>query len=383
MRVAILTTHPVQYNAPVFRHLAARPGIELRVFYGWKGAIESVFDPGFGQVFAWDIPLVDGYDHVFLENHASDPGSHHHRGIDCPRVVEAIEKWRPDALIVYGWNYSSHQKALNYFHGRIPVFFRGDSTLLDVFPLWRKIARRLWLRFIYRQVDVALAVGSANQAYFAAHGLKSSSIRIAPHSVDNSFFADTDERFANQAANWRQRLNIPEGSPVILFAGKLESKKAPDLLVEAFCRLNHPNAHLLFGGTGPLEFRLKQRPHSQIHFVGFQNQSMMPVFYRMGDVLVLPSRGPGETWGLAINEAMACGRAIIASDKVGASQDLIQPGRNGYIFPSENRTALTAALQHVLANREDLKTMGLQSLEIIQNWSIEKQVDAIVDALND
>jgi glycosyltransferase involved in cell wall biosynthesis len=383
MRLAILTTHPVQYYAPVFRHLAMRPEIELRVFYGWKGAMESVLDPGFGRVFAWDVPLVDGYDHVFLENRAADPGSHHHRGIDCPLVLEHIKQWRPDTLIVYGWNFRSHLKALNYFHGRIPVFFRGDSTLLDEYPGWRKIARRLWLRNIYRRVDVALAVGSANRAYFLAHGLKSSSIRIAPHSIDNSFFADTDGSYAMQAASWRQRLKIPEGSPVILFAGKLESKKAPDLLLEAFCRLNHPNAHLLFGGAGPLEFSLKQKAHSQIHFVGFQNQSMMPVFYRMGDVLVLPSRGPGETWGLAINEAMACGRAIIASDKVGASQDLIQPGRNGYIFPSENRTALMAALRHVLANREDLKTMGLQSLEIIQDWSIEKQVDSIIDALNE
>ncbi len=381
MRVAILTTHPVQYYAPVFRRLAIRPEIDLRVFYGWRGATSFVLDPGFGHVFAWDVPLLDGYDHVFLENCASDPGTHHPRGIDCPRVVEDIRKWRPDALIVYGWNYRSHYKALNYFHGRLPVFFRGDSTLLDERPGWRRLVRRFWLKKIYRRVDVALAVGSANRAYFEAHGVKSSHIRMVPHSIDNGFFDDADGSFAIQAAHWRQRLDIPESSPVILFSGKLESKKAPDLLIEAFTRLDHPTAHLVFGGAGPLEHSLKNNAQPRVHFVGFQNQSMMPVFYRMGDVLVLPSRGPGETWGLALNEAMACGRAVIASDRVGAAQDLIQPGRNGEIFPSENRAALTAALKQLLTNREVLKTMGSQSLEIIQDWSIEKQVAAIVDSV--
>ncbi len=381
MRVAILTTHPVQYYAPVFRLLAIRPEIELRVFYGWRGGIDAVLDPGFGRVFAWDVPLLDGYDHVFLENRAADPGTHHTRGIDCPHVVEDIEKWRPDALIVYGWNYRSHLKALNYFHGRVPVFFRGDSTLLDEHLGWRRLVRRLWLKKIYRRVDVALAVGSANRAYFEVHGLKRSRIRDVPHSVDHGFFADVDGSYAFQAAHWRQRLDIPESSPVVLFSGKLEAKKAPDLLIEAFARLNHPTAHLVFGGAGPLESSLKKDAQRRIHFLGFQNQSLMPVFYRLGDILVLPSRGPGETWGLALNEAMACGRAVIASDKVGGAHDLIHPGRNGYIFPSENLAVLTAVLQQMLTNREGLKDMGSQSLEIIQDWSIEKQVDAIVVAI--
>jgi glycosyltransferase involved in cell wall biosynthesis len=383
VHLAILTTHPVQYYAPVFRELAARPGVELQVFYGWKGAVDSTLDRGFGQAFAWDVPLLEGYSFEFLENVAADPGTHHTGGIDCPQVVNRIQASKPDALLVYGWNYRSHQQALRGFYGRLPILFRGDSTLLDERPGWRQWARRLYLRRVYRNIDVALSVGTANRAYFMAHGLPESRIRYVPHSVDHSFFADPDGQHIQAARRWRETLGIPGHAPVILFAGKLESKKAPDLLLKAFQGLGHPTAHLVFGGTGPLETELKRDAPARVHFVGFQNQSRMPVLYRLGDMLILPSRGPGETWGLALNEAMACGRAVIASDKTGAALDLIQPGQNGFVFSSGNLTALTAVLQESLADPERLKKMGRQSLQIIRDWSIPQQVDAMLSALRE
>ena len=58
----------------------------------------------------------------------------------------------------------------------------------------------------------------------------------------------------------------------------------------------------------------------------------MPIVYRLGDVFVLPSKGPIETWGLSVNEAMACSRAIIVSDRCGCGVDLVKEGINGYIF---------------------------------------------------
>jgi glycosyltransferase involved in cell wall biosynthesis len=68
----------------------------------------------------------------------------------------------------------------------------------------------------------------------------------------------------------------------------------------------------------------------QVVFVPFQNQSRMPLVYRLGDALVLPS-GYGETWGLAVNEAQACGRPSLVSDCVGSARDIISEGENGMI----------------------------------------------------
>jgi glycosyltransferase involved in cell wall biosynthesis len=107
----------------------------------------------------------------------------------------------------------------------------------------------------------------------------------------------------------------------------------------------------------------------------------MPVVYRLGDVFVLPSRGPGETWGLAINEAMACGRAVVASTKVGCAPDLIEDGTNGFVFESENEEALAETLQ-LLVDRPDLRArMGAASARRIEDWSLDEAARRLVCAV--
>jgi len=98
----------------------------------------------------------------------------------------------------------------------------------------------------------------------------------------------------------------------------------------------------------------------------------MPVVYRLGDVLVLPSKGPIETWGLSVNEAMACSRAIIVSDRCGCGIDLIKNNINGYIFRRNNLKDLLKKMHLVIENKNRIKEMGNQSLEIIKDWSFEK-----------
>ena len=147
-RLAILSTHPIQYYAPLFRALHDGP-LDIHVFYGWEGMARSeATDHGFGVKVQWDIPLLDGYPHTFLENRSKVPGTHHFNGIDSSEVIEQIEKWRPDALLVFGWNYRSHLRALRHFHGRIPILFRGDSTLLDEVPGPKTWLRRIILKWI-------------------------------------------------------------------------------------------------------------------------------------------------------------------------------------------------------------------------------------------
>ena len=129
------------------------------------------------------------------------------------------------------------------------------------------------------------------------------------------------------------------------------------LLLDAFIKLNNPKTHLLFVGNGVLENELKARInamqshsytslHKNIHLIDFQNQSVMPVIYRLGNVYILPSQGPGETWGLAVNEAIACGLPVIASDKVGCTIDLIKNGVNGFIFRDNNEGELINTLKN-------------------------------------
>jgi len=385
-RLAIVSTHPIQYYAPVFRSLAASGAVDPRVFYTWSQRLDGpAWDHGFREEVSWDIPLLGGYAHEAVPNVSRRPGSHRFFGIVNPTLLQVIDRWNPDALLVYGWNSWSHLRVLRHFKGRVPVLFRGDSTLLDEQPRLRAALRRTLLRWVYRHVDVAVAVGQNNRDYFEWCGLPPGRIGFAPHCIDNQRFGD-DSKYDIQAASWRNTLGIDAAQIVILFAGKLQPKKDPGILLEAFQHLAHDQAHLIFIGQGELEPALKDRAAGdpRIHFMGFQNQSLMPAAYRLGDLLVLPSRGPGETWGLALNEAMACGRAIVASSKVGAARDLVRDGIAGWLFEAGNVRALTTVLDHaVKLGRDRLRVAGQLAREIIADWTIDRCAARIEAAVTD
>ena len=371
-RLAVLSTHPIQYYAPLFQELTNRGMVDVHVFYGWQGPAEGAYDPGFGTDVTWDVPLLEGYKHTFLRNTSPDPGTHHFRGIVTPEGLTQITRWQPDAVLVFGWNYWSHLIALRHFKGRVPVLFRGDSTLLDEQSGLRQLLRRVVLRIVYRYVDVALYVGQHNRSYFEAHGLQGDAIQWVPHAIENRRFRDPEGRYRREAQAWRATMGIPDTACTFLFAGKLSRKKAPDVILEAFRALDDERAHLIIGGSGPLEADLKAQAagHPRVHFIGFQNQSRMPVVYRLGDVVLLPSRGPGETWGLAINEAMASGRAVVASDRVGCAPDLITPGVNGFVVPAGAVEPLADVMQQFIAQPELRTRMGQASEKAIAAWSI-------------
>ncbi len=176
-KLAIISTHPIQYNAPLFRILAETEGVSIKVFYTWSQAQESVSDKDFGQEIKWDIPLLDGYDWQFVTNISTKP-KQTFGGLVNPGLIPAIEQWGADALMVFGWNFSSHFKAMRHFHGRIPVWFRGDSTLLDETPSLHTFVRRMVLRYIYSHIDKAFYVGENNRRYFLAHGLRGDALYL-------------------------------------------------------------------------------------------------------------------------------------------------------------------------------------------------------------
>jgi glycosyltransferase involved in cell wall biosynthesis len=376
-KLAIISTHPIQYNAPVFKLLAERKNIQIKVFYTWEKSRDGVFDVKFGQYIKWDIPLLEGYEYQFVKNISPNQGSHHFKGMINPELNKEIENWGANAVLIFGWSFHSHLKAMKYFKGRIPVYFRGDSTLIDSKPGYKAFLRKLWLTYIYRYIDYAFYVGTNNKNYYLKHGLKEKQLIFAPHAIDNARFADADGEMERKAKLWKNELGIKESDLVFLYAGKFESKKDPLLLLKAANELKHKNLQFIFVGDGDLKNELIQlaSDNLKIHFLPFQNQSQMPVLYRLADVFVLPSKGPNETWGLAVNEAMASGKAILVSDKVGCAPDLVKDNKNGYIFKAQDLNDLTAKI--LKFNPENCIDFGLSSLKIINDFSIENLVDVI------
>jgi len=382
IRLAIVTTHPIQYYAPVFRTLAQSGRMAVRVFYTWsQSASGDVFDPGFGSRVTWDIPLLQGYDHVFVPNVAKRPGSSHYLGIQNPELIEMITAWSANAVLIYAWNLRSHLEAMRRLKGRIPVLFRGDSTLLGERTALRSALRKRWLRWVYSHVDVAIAVGTNNRDYFLWAGVPPERVAYAPHSVDTRRFAGDVDEHSRRARGWRVELAIDPQAIVFVFAAKLIPIKDPFLLLDAFGKLQS-RAHLIFFGDGELLDDLRERcgGRTDVHFLPFQNQRTMPAVYRVGDVYVLPSRS--ETWGLAMNEAMACGRPLIASSRVGGARDLIEEGVTGWQFAVGDTDDLARALRlAIAAGRAGLREMGERAKARVENWSTDATARGIADAV--
>ncbi len=381
MRLAIITTHPIQYYAPVFKLLHEKKEITINVFYTWGEKAGEKFDPGFGKSIAWDIPLLDGYPHKWVKNTSPNPGSHHFKGIINPDLIAQIQEWQTDAILIFGWAYHSHLKVMRHFKNKIPIYFRGDSTLLDTKTGIKSVLRIIFLKWVYRHVDHAFYVGTNNKAYFKKYGLKAMQLSFAPHAIDNDRFALNK---AIEAAQIRQKLGINADDKLVLFAGKLEEKKSPGLLLDAFITLNMPKTHLLFVGNGLLEIELKTKAskYQNVHFMEFQNQSVMPAVYQACNLFCLPSKGPGETWGLAVNEAMAAGKAVMVSDKCGCAIDLVVNDLNGEIFEAEKFDSVISKLARLLNNNVNLAALGNNAKDQIINWSFEKQANAILSVVN-
>jgi glycosyltransferase involved in cell wall biosynthesis len=375
-RLAIITTHPIQYNAPLFRLLSERKRIEVKVFYTWGQSKETVYDARFGMQRSWDIPLLEGYDYVFVQNTSQRPDSNKFFGVINPGLIDQLKKEQFDAILVYRWSLLSHLRVLRSFGKSPTLLFRGDSHLLNFRNGFKGVLKK-WLReFVYRRVVHALYVGRYNKIYFQQSGLRNEQLVYAPHAIDNERFSIDGDGWEAKAKAERSLLAIPQHCIVFLYAGKFYEVKQLDLLIDVFKKFEGDHYRLLLVGNGELDQQLRNsaKDDHRIIFQPFRNQSEMPLVYRLGDVFVLPSKS--ETWGLAVNEAMACSRPAIVSDACGCAPELIKEGETGFVFDYTKKNDLLTALQQ-FKSKEIASTMGEQAFIHIQQFSLERVAEVI------
>jgi glycosyltransferase involved in cell wall biosynthesis len=343
-------SHPTQYYSPWFRWLRARTEIGFRVFYLWDFGVTNRRDPEFGVNLMWDVDLLSGYDSEFLPNRAARPGTGHFWGLRNPTLPGRLAAWRPDAVLLFGYNYASHLRAIAWCRmAAVPLIFRGDSHLLD--GARPSLFKRLALRLLYRQFSAVTYVGLANRAYFEAFGVPADRLFFAPHAVDQEHFDPTNPVHREAAQRLRAELALPPGRRVVLFAGKLIRRKQPLALLDAFLSRPRPDVTMVFVGDGEersaLEERAARNPAADVRLLPFANQSEMPARYLLADLFVLPSLG--ETWGLAVNEAMHMGVPCLVSDVVGCQKNLVTDGETGWVFRKSDSAHLRQKLDEALA----------------------------------
>jgi glycosyltransferase involved in cell wall biosynthesis len=349
LSIGFLISHPIQYYTPIFRALAGL--CDLTVFFAHRQTAEQQARAGFGVAFDWDVDLLSGYRSKFLDNISRTPSTDRFSGCDTPGIAREIAEGGFDAFVVPGWGLRSYlQAAQACRHAGVPIFVRGDSQLVGQRRTMLRIAKALVFSRLLRRFDGFLYVGQRNRDYLLHYGAPRDRLFFSPHCVDNEAF-----RAASDAA---RQLALADGRPAakarrLLFVGKLVERKHPLDVLRAAALLSGQDTaiEVAFAGSGELEPVLREAARAEgVHaiFHGFVNQREMPAVYAASDVLALPSDGL-ETWGLAVNEAMACGVPAVVSDAVGCGPDLIEQGVTGAVFPVGQVPAFAKALETAIS----------------------------------
>lgn len=357
--LAIVTSHPIQYQAPLWRELA-QAGINFEVWFLTPHAVEASYDRDFGRTFAWDLDLLAGYPHRFL------PVEDGWR-IDRFNGIRLRSRWKDEFrargithVWIEGWRFLELWQAVQAAHSNgLHVWMRGESHNLVPEPVMRRAWKRPLLGWLFRRVERFLCIGSANRRYYLAWGVSPDRLAPAPYCVDNARFAAAATQFHPLRPELRARWAIAPDAYVVLFCGKLIARKHPLDLVRAARLLPSVGGlpvHLLFAGDGELGPAVKEAlcvpgaPRGTV--TGFLNQSEIHGAFAAADCLVLPS-DQGETWGLVVNEALASGLPVIVSNRCGCAEDLAAPLGPHNQYPFGDVAALARAIVQVAMHPPD------------------------------
>ena len=377
LRIGVVSSHPIQYQAPLFRELAK--DADLHVMFAHRLSASGQGDAGFGVAFEWDTDLLGGYDNQFLSNVARRPGVSHFFGCNTPEVAAVIAQKKFDAVIVMGWHLMTYWQTIRACRkSKVPILVRGDSQLGTPRSRLKTLVKEWVYPRLLRQFDACLYVGQRNREYLSHYGVDAQRLFFAPHCVDNDFFRARSEML--NRAELRRALGIASAELVVLFVGKLVEGKRPFDLIRAVetLRKRGLNVSCLVIGDGPLRADLVDAGRQfnvPLYFTGFRNQTQLPSTYPCGDLLVLPSGS--ETWGLVVNESLASGVPVVVSDAVGCAPDLALVGRTGAVFRVADIQSLAAAIEHVLAippSPEAIKA-------VIDQYSIQSASRGILNAV--
>jgi glycosyltransferase involved in cell wall biosynthesis len=402
--LAIVTTHPIQYQTPIWRALAVDGRVPFEVWYITRHGVEVSLDQEFGTGFRWDIDTLSGYPHQFLK---STQGAVPWDFRKC-RLNESLRnrlrRVGARAVWIQGWQVAGYwQAAREAKAAGAELWLRGESNDLTPTPGWKRPLKRIALGQLFSRVDRFLYIGSANRRLYRSFGIPESRLHPAPYAIDNQRFARQANALRSQRWELRRRWGIDDDAFCVLFCGKLIKKKRPMDVVEAARLLRSDgrlrNIHLLFAGSGELGGALRHAcrvvhdaeretgklPRAEesfstrdgapvASFAGFLNQTKISRAYVAADCLVLPSEH-GETWGLVVNEALASGTPAIASTSCGCTEDLLPSTSGRRSFVAGDVRGLAEALLTV----RGADACASESMELLAKYDFSKTVETVRD----
>lgn len=287
------------------------------------------------------------------------------------QLIDYLHAHDVRAVICAGYQYLSYQRVIRHCHRvGLPLFAHNDSNILSerrLSPFKKWVKRRIYSLWL-PQVSGAMPMGELGDQFFLKYGVSPARLYRLPCTPDYDLYSHVESQ---QLEQFCRKFRLSDTRRYLLYSGRLVPVKRVDLLLDAFAAIasERPEWNLLLVGDGRLRDELQSRVpedlRGRVTWTGFLEQSECVAAYHAADVLVLPS--DHEPWALVIQEAMAAGLAVVASDVVGAAHDLVQDQSSGRIFPAGNVGELTRALFDV-TDENHLESYQEQSQRALAEW---------------
>lgn len=352
--LAIVTGHLTPYRIAIHRRIATElPGLRLATLVTkyQSGPWINPDVPEIGTV-KFDTTAPTGVDaSIDSHRHGRTLLEHlRHEHAVATRVRGWLEEHRPAAIICGGYDEIPVMTALRWSgRRRVPAFLWTDSNVHgDRSVGWKRRVKDLIVPRICQRYRGVLVCGKAGRQFFHRYGVSDDRMFVMPLEPDYKII---DQLSDAESARLVSDLQFEADRRRLVFCGRLIPLKRVDLVIEAFKAIadERPDWDLIIVGKGDCLESLQQQagnfagPRGRIRFVGWHDAPTIAAINRHCHAMVLASNY--EAWSLVVNEAAACGLAILSSDRVGAAYELVKNGENGFVFPPDNLEKLTEALR--------------------------------------
>jgi len=370
--IAIISNEPTPYRLHVLGRIANElEGVQLHSLFTHRRDSGSM---------PWETQLDESINPRFFKENALVFG--HNPSKRCNALFEEIKTYlgtcNVKLAIIHGYNDQTRIKLIRWAKKQgLPMLMTADSNVLAEgrLGLVKHTIKRVFMRWLINQLAGLMPCGTMGEAYFRSYADHDKPVFVMPFEPDYRGIQNVTEQ---DIIAFRQKHNLSSDRKYLLYCGRLVAVKRVDDLIQAFSKIaeQRPDWDLVIAGSGELELKLTEQAQKlapgRVHWLGFMQFEDVAKCYRTCHGLVLPSEF--EPWALVINEALAAGLPVAASDVVGAARDLVRPGYNGYLFQARNSSSLANVLMQ-MTEPDTNEQMSSNALAMLDSW--QESVDPV------
>lgn len=365
MRILWLCRWFGNYRIPVYKELNRLTNGQFYMVYS-KDAVTSLVHQQMKETLGDNAIGLEKEKHLIIGNPDSNFANSY---IDIPYqngLLSAISTVNPDIIISDGFFQWTFAAVLKSFRRKVCVFYERTEFVERNAPTWRMFYRKLIGKF----VDGFLINGSLTRKYLDSMGF------ISKPKVEGCMVADCDglskavESCSESVkSKMKEKLGIEGDGLTFIFVGQLVERKGIKELLSGWSEhiTKYPNDSIIVAGQGILEKELQDRYKYEktVKFVGQISYDHIAEYLAISDVSVMPTLE--DNWSLVVPEAMACGKPVATTPYNGCHVELIDEGRNGYVFDPLDKSSIVKMLGDF--HNVDLINMGKRSKEIVSHYT--------------